>query len=61
MIYLLLLPVVIILVGGSYLVFKAKPGRTRVYSKSYTKTEADRQLEDLHRQQTHMFWRDFGE
>ena len=60
MIYLLLLPAVVILVVGFLLVFKAGSGRTIVYDKnSYADTQAKRQLEDLHRQQTHMFWRDF--
>lgn len=57
-IFLLLTPFVVILVGGLYLALKSKSGRT--YDRDSVDIDTKRQIEDLHKMQTHMFWRDFG-
>ena len=57
-IYLLLLPIIVVLVGGLFLVLRGKPGRTS-YSGDDTNTSTKKKIDDLHKMQTHKFWRDF--
>jgi hypothetical protein len=58
-IYLLLVPAAAFLIWGLCLVFKStKSGRT--YRDSSIDLDTKKRIDDLHKMQTHNFWRDFG-